>query len=63
MDIGAWLRGLELERYEQAFRDNEIDQRILPELTRIIHRVAIGRREAGRRGASFRGVGDAVVGV
>jgi len=33
MDIGAWLRGLGLERYEQAFRDNEIDQRILPELT------------------------------
>jgi hypothetical protein len=32
MDIGAWLRGLGLERYEQAFRDNEIDQRILPEL-------------------------------
>ena len=32
-------------------------------LTRIIHQVAIGRREAGRRGASFRGVGDAVVGV
>ena len=33
MDIGAWLRGLGLERYEQAFRDNEIDQRILPEVT------------------------------
>jgi SAM (Sterile alpha motif) domain-containing protein len=33
MDIGAWLRGLGLERYEQAFRDSEIDQRILPELT------------------------------
>jgi len=24
MDIGAWLRGLGLERYEQAFRDNDI---------------------------------------
>jgi len=33
MDIGVWLRGLGLERYEQAFRDNEIDLRVLPELT------------------------------
>ena len=33
MDIGGWLRGLRLERYEQAFRQNEIDLRILPELT------------------------------
>ena len=33
MDIAAWLRGLGLERYEQAFRDNEIDLRVLPELT------------------------------
>src|SRR5215471_9939076 len=33
MDIAAWLRGLGLERYEQAFRENEIDLRILPELT------------------------------
>src|SRR6516164_6130250 len=33
MDIAAWLRGLGLERYEQAFRENEIDLRVLPELT------------------------------
>ena len=33
MDIGRWLRGLGLERYEQAFRKNEIDLRVLPELT------------------------------
>jgi hypothetical protein len=25
MDIGGWLRELGLERYEQAFRENEID--------------------------------------
>jgi hypothetical protein len=31
MDIGGWLRGLGLERYEQAFRENEIDLRVLPE--------------------------------
>ena len=33
MDIGSWLRALGLERYEQAFRDNEIDLRVLPALT------------------------------
>src|ERR1700740_2268240 len=33
MDIGGWLRGLGLGRYDEAFRDNEIDLRILPELT------------------------------
>ena len=33
MDIGGWLRGLGLERYEQVFRENEIDERVLPKLT------------------------------
>ena len=33
MDVEAWLRGLGLERYEQAFRDNEIDEKVLSSLT------------------------------
>ena len=33
MDVAAWLRGLGLERYEPAFRDNEIDEGVLPSLT------------------------------
>jgi class 3 adenylate cyclase/predicted ATPase len=33
MEIAAWLDGLGLGRYEQAFRDNEIDERVLPSLT------------------------------
>src|SRR6516225_6213275 len=33
MDIAGWLRGLGLERYEAAFRENEIDAEVLPELT------------------------------
>ena len=33
MDVGDWLRGLGLERYAQAFRDNEIDAGVLPNLT------------------------------
>ena len=33
MDLGNWLRSLGLERYEAAFRENEIDETVLPELT------------------------------
>jgi SAM domain (Sterile alpha motif) len=33
MDIGSWLRSLGLERYEAAFREHEIDKRVLPNLT------------------------------
>ena len=33
MDVGEWLRTLGLEQYEPAFRENEIDERILPSLT------------------------------
>jgi class 3 adenylate cyclase/predicted ATPase len=33
MDIAAWLRGLGLERYEDALRDNDIDAEVLPSLT------------------------------
>jgi class 3 adenylate cyclase/predicted ATPase len=33
MDIGGWLRRLGLGRYEAAFRENEIDDAVLPSLT------------------------------
>ena len=33
MDVGGWLRSLGLERYEAAFRDNEIDDTVLLSLT------------------------------
>jgi hypothetical protein len=33
MDLGGWLRRLGLEQYEAAFRENEIDDRVLPSLT------------------------------
>ena len=32
MDIGAWLRGLGLEQYDEAFRAEAIDAEVLPEL-------------------------------
>src|SRR5947209_20624041 len=33
MDVAAWLKGLGLERYEAAFRDNEIDRQVGTSLT------------------------------
>src|ERR1700719_3510957 len=33
MDVVVWLRSLGLERYEAAFRENEINERVLPSLT------------------------------
>ena len=33
MDIGGWLRSLGFEKYEATFRENEIDETVLPRLT------------------------------
>jgi len=33
MDVGVWLRSLGLEQYETAFRENEVDGAVLPNLT------------------------------
>ena len=33
MDVGGWLRGLGLGRYEEKFRENNIDAEVLPQLT------------------------------
>jgi class 3 adenylate cyclase/tetratricopeptide (TPR) repeat protein len=33
MDVAAWLRGLGLEQYAPAFRANDVDDEVLPELT------------------------------
>ena len=64
MDIFTWLRGLGLERYEQAFRDNAIDEALLPKLTaedlRDLGVMAVGHRRilldaiAALRAATFR---------
>ena len=53
MDVGAWLRGLGLERYAPAFRDNDIDGDLLRRLTaedlRELGVASVGhRREATR---------------
>ncbi len=33
MDVGAWLRGLGLEEYTEAFAENGVDAALLPELS------------------------------
>ena len=33
MDVVVWLRGLGLVRYEAIFRENDIDETVLPSLT------------------------------
>jgi class 3 adenylate cyclase len=33
MDVGGWLRNLGLDKYEAAFRENGIDEAVLPHLT------------------------------
>jgi hypothetical protein len=33
MDLAVWLRSLGLEQYEAAFRENGVDETVLPKLT------------------------------
>src|SRR5271166_3201650 len=48
MDVVVWLRSLGLGKYEAAFRENEIDETVLPSLTHEILKelgvTAIGHR-------------------
>jgi SAM domain (Sterile alpha motif) len=53
VDILAWLRELGLERYEQAFRENEIAADILPKLTADDLK-DIGVTIVGHRGSSWK---------
>ena len=50
MDVGGWLRSLGLGQYEAAFRANEIDDKVLPNLTpedlKELGISAIGHRRA-----------------
>ena len=48
VDVGAWLRGLGLERYEQAFRDKDIDAGVLPDLTET-DLIRVGINSVGHR--------------
>ena len=48
MDVSAWLRGLGLEQYAAAFRDNDVDGEVLPELT-ADDLISIGVTSVGHR--------------
>src|SRR5207302_9960459 len=48
MDVAAWLRGLGLEQYAPAFRDNDVDGEVLPELTSD-DLISIGVTSVGHR--------------
>jgi hypothetical protein len=48
MDAAAWLRGLGLEQYAPAFRDNDVDGEVLPELT-ADDLISIGATSVGHR--------------
>jgi class 3 adenylate cyclase len=48
VDIAAWLNRLGLEQYEQAFRGNDIDGEVLPELT-AEDLISIGVTSVGHR--------------
>ena len=54
MDVVVWLRSLGLGKYEAAFRENEIDETVLPSLThedlKELGVASVGhRRETARR--------------
>ena len=55
VDIGAWLRGLGLGQYEPAFRDNDVDARVLPGLTAEDLK-EIGVASVGHRKRLLRGI-------
>jgi class 3 adenylate cyclase/tetratricopeptide (TPR) repeat protein len=48
MDVTAWLRRLGLEQYAPAFRDNDVDSEVLPELT-ADDLISIGVTSVGHR--------------
>ncbi len=65
MDVAAWLHGLGLERYEQAFRDNDIDMDLLATLSaEDLREIGVGslghRKQILAAIAALGGASDAV---
>jgi hypothetical protein len=48
MEVAGWLRGLGLQRYAPAFRDNDVDSEMLPQLT-VDDLISIGVTSVGHR--------------
>ena len=67
VDVAAWLRGLGLQQYAQAFAVNDIDGRTLPDLTesdlKVIGVTSVGhRRKLVHAIAALRSPGDPTAG-
>jgi hypothetical protein len=52
IDVASWLQQLGLSQYKPAFRDNEVDGDVLPDLT-ADDLIAIGVTAVGHRRSSF----------
>src|SRR6516165_1978801 len=59
MDVAGWLRGLGLEQYTPAFRDNDIDGEVLRRLTADDLR-ELGVASIGHRRRLLDAAGDAL---
>ena len=46
MDVAHWLRDLGLERYEAAFRANDVNAQLLPNLTAATSRISASPQSA-----------------
>ena len=57
MDIRRWLHDLKLEQYEAAFRDNDIDAEVLPDIT-ADDLTAIGIASVGHRRKLLAAIAD-----
>jgi len=74
MDLGDWLRSLGLEQYEASFRENAIDDSVLPSLTaedlkdlgvvivghrrKLLNAIAALRADADAKDALFRNTAE-----
>jgi len=52
LDIGTWLRGLGLEQYEAAFRDNDVDAVTRMRYDGLFRKIVANIREHGSRSVS-----------
>jgi len=56
LDIGTWLRGLGLEHYEAAFRDNDVDAVTRMRYDGLFRKIVANIREHGSRSVLYRSV-------
>ena len=61
MDVGGWLRSLGLGQYEAAFRENEVDGEVLPNLTaEDLKDLGVARRPSAQEVAAIAELAGAI---